>query len=109
MIMRFKYIRLHVSSGKRWEHTNEFSSEQDFFRHLNDWNRSGHGAYLYHSVDVFPPHMPAAWIRKLDKELPAQHATELDRLVSTGIWSKDGTERPDELDELMGDNPREGC
>ncbi len=106
---QFKYVRQQIGTGKRWEHTNEFSSEQDFLRHLNDWNRSGHGSWLYYSVDFIPPHLPAAWIRNLDKELPPQHATELDRLVSTGIWSKDGVDRPDELDEIIGEIPSNGC
>jgi len=106
---QFSYVRQQLSSGKRWQHTNEFASEGDFLRHLNDWNRSGHGLWLYHSVDLIPPHLPGAWIRKLDKELPPQHATELDRLVSTGIWSKDGADRLDALDDDLDETPSNGC
>lgn len=106
---QFKYIRQQLSTGQRWEHTNEFYSKEDFLRYLNDWNRSGAGTWLYYSVDSIPTHQHSAWIQSMDKELAPQHATEVDRLVSTGIWSKDGVDRPDDLDEAVGETSNNGC
>lgn len=109
MPTRFKYISRHISTGKRFEMEADFESETDFLRHLNDWNRSGSGNWQFCSVDLIIPRIPSK-NQSQGIRLPDQHATELDRLVATGIWSKDGVNRPDaELDELMGDEPQAGC
>lgn len=107
MPTRYKYIMQQLTSGKRWEHEARFESEQDFLRHLNDWNRSGDGTWLYYSVNLIVPHIPITEPAQ-GKALPEQHATELDRLVSTGVWSKDGVDQPD-LDEELASMPNEGC
>lgn len=108
MVMRFKYVQQQLPSGKRWEQEAQFESEQDFLRHLNDWNRRGAGTWLYHSIDLIVPHIPITRPAQ-GKALPEQHVTELDRLVATGVWSKDSAARPDEIDEIIGEIPSNGC
>ena len=108
MSARFKYISHNLPTGKRFEMEAEFDSETDFLRHLNDWNRCGGGNWKYSSVDFIGTLAPSK-NQSQGTRLPDQHATELDRLVATGVWSKDGVDRPDEIDELIGDEPQAGC
>ena len=81
-----KYILHHIPTGRRWKKESEFDSEQDFLRHLNDWNRRGDGKWMHYSVAYHAPSLPVR--REISSErISDQHVVEIDRLVETGVWS----------------------
>ena len=92
-MIRFKYIAHHITTGKQFRKEDEFSSETDFLRHLNNWNRMGGGDWLYFSDDHIAPMLPA--VSGAEVRIEDHSVAEVDRLVETGIWSKNGTDQPD--------------
>jgi len=93
---RYDYISLHVGSGKRFHQSGQFSSEADFLRHLNEWNRNGCGDYVYYSVLPVAPHIPVSGQTTITRM--GNHIVK----VPSGVVI-------DELDELLGDEPSQGC
>lgn len=67
--MQFQYTWLHIPTGKTGEGSGEFGSEDNFLRHLNEWNRFGMGKWLYHSSQALRQAAPAAIYRFPPKEL----------------------------------------
>ena len=92
-----KYILHNIPTGRRWKKESEFDSEQDFLRHLNDWNRRGNGVWLHSSVAYHAPALPVR------REISSERMDDLVLTVPDYLGAED------ELDELMGDAPREGC
>lgn len=53
--MQFKYNTYHIPTNTFLEAVGDFTSQEDFLRHLNKWNREGCGRYIYTSVDYIQP------------------------------------------------------
>lgn len=64
-MLKFKYRSLNIPSGQSFLSEIECLSENDFLRHLNDWNRRGNGNWLYFSVAYIAPKLLAENVTSL--------------------------------------------
>ena len=108
----FRYVQHHLPSGKRHELAGEFESENDFLRHMNQWNRSGNDDYLYYSAEPITPVGAHTVVKNSTKRLADKSQLDMNRLEQTGIWSRNGVAAPHstaELEKLIGDDSSVGC
>lgn len=68
---KITYYSIHVPTGKTFISSEEFSSEDYFYRCLDRWNYIGRGIWLYTSMPAVPdPLLPVMTVEEWRKRLP---------------------------------------